>query len=136
VFDRFLAVCFLFKPINNTTNTSNIMIIWQGCGGLVAIITFISALIANIIADSAGGQGYWERHKWPLGVALVISGVISWYLGDYIRIWFPGRVVIDKKTGKEFTIERRHTLFFIPMNYWGPILIGFGLIAFLVDLFH
>jgi hypothetical protein len=32
--------------------------------------------------------------------------------------------VVDKATGKEFTLHPSHSLFFIPMPYWGVIFIG------------
>jgi hypothetical protein len=43
----------------------------------------------------------------------------------------PGRTVIDKQTGQEISLRRKHSLFFVPMEYWGPIVaVGGLLLAF------
>lgn len=106
------------------------MIISRGLGFLVAVIVFGSSLIANIITDAACGKGYYDRHKWPFAVSLVLSASICWILGNSIKKR-SDRVVIDKATGKEFTINRhRHTLFFIPMHWWGPILFVIAMVLF------
>jgi hypothetical protein len=105
------------------------MIIWQGLGFLVVVIAFSCALIANLISNAAGGERYFDTHKWPLGVSLLVSALICWYIGDHLH-HRPGRVVIDKKTGREFAIKKSHTLFFIPMHWWGAILAVFALMAF------
>jgi hypothetical protein len=106
-----------------------IFIIWRGLGFLVAVITFGCALIANLMSNAIAGEGYFDHHKWPLGVALLISALICWYVGDFL-LHRPGRVVIDKKTGKELTLKKSHTFFFIPMHWWGAILVVFALMAF------
>lgn len=112
------------------------VIIWRGLGFLVAVIVFVCSLVANLIFNASAGEGYYDRHKWPLGVSLLVSGAICWLLGNYLRKR-SDRVVIDKQTGKEFAVNQsRHALFFIPMHLWGPILAGCALIAFGMDVFH
>jgi hypothetical protein len=102
---------------------------------LVVVIAFVCSLIANLIANAAAGEGYFDKHKWPLGIALLVSAVICWYLGDYLRNR-PGRVVIDKQTGKELVLRKSHALFFIPMHWWGPILGVCALAAFVTEFIH
>jgi hypothetical protein len=121
---------------NNPTNTPNIMIIiWRGFGFLVVVIAFVCALVGNLIANAVAGEGYFDRHKWPLGVSLLVAAALCWLLGDYLRKQ-PGRVVIDKQTGREFTLRKTHSLFFIPMHWWGPIFGGCALIAFVAEFIH
>jgi hypothetical protein len=84
------------------------MIIWQGFGFLVAVIVFGCSLVANLIFNAKAGEGYYDHHKWPFAVSLLFSSAICWVLGDYLR-GRPGRVVIDKQSGKEFTLNK--TLF-------------------------
>jgi len=112
-----------------------ILIIWSGFGFLVALIVFGCSLVANLIFNATVGQGYYDHHKWPFAVSLIVSAVICWFLGDYLRKR-PGRVVIDKKTGREFTLNKKHTLFLIPVHYWAPILLVCALILFCVEFFH
>ena len=99
------------------------MIIWTGRGYLVAVIVFLLSLGTEWGVESAlGDDTYYQRHAWPLALALFTSGVISWLLGNQFNSE-KGRVVIDKETGQEMVIDGPdHTLFFIKMQYWGPIL--------------
>jgi hypothetical protein len=99
------------------------MIIWTGQGYLVAVIVFLLSLGAELGIEAAlGDDTYYQVHAWPLALALFTSGVISWLLGNYLNNQ-KGWVVIDKETGQEMVVRGpNHTLFFIKMQYWGPIL--------------
>ncbi len=109
------------------------MIIWQGLGFLVAVIVFACSLAANFIFNAAVGEGYYDRHMWPFAVSLIFSSAICWFLGSYLRTKLD-RVVVDKETGKELVLNQsRHTLFFIPMHYWSPILLLIALILFGIE---
>ncbi|HTY88152.1 MAG TPA: hypothetical protein VMB80_11855 [Candidatus Acidoferrum sp.] len=110
-----------------------IHIIWTGKGYLVFVIVFGCSLIANLIVNAKAGPDYYDQHKWPFAVSLLVSAAICWPLGDYLRKR-SDQVVIDKQTGKEFVINQsRHTLFFIPMHWWAPILMVGAVILFVVE---
>ncbi len=110
-----------------------IHIIWSGKGYLVCVIVFGCSLIANLICNATIGPGYYDHHKWPFAVSLVVSAAACWSLGDYLRKR-NDRVVIDKQTGEEFVINQsRHTLFFIPMHWWGAILLVGASILFAIE---
>lgn len=105
------------------------VIIWRGLGFLVLVIAFGFSLLANLIFDSVVGEGYYDHHLWPCAISLIFSAAVCWLLGDYLRKR-SGQVVIDKATGKEYPVGRsQHALFFIPMHYWGPILLVGALVA-------
>ena len=109
------------------------MIIWQRRGYLVAVIIFGFSLLLNLALNATYGVGYYDHHKWPFALSLVVSAILCWFLGNYLRKQ-SDRVVIDKLTGKEFVINQsRHTLFFIPMQYWGPILLVCAAILFGIE---
>lgn len=113
-----------------------IHIIWSGKGYLVFVIVFGCSLIANLISNAKVGPGYYNHHKWPLAISLLVSAAVCWPLGDYLRKR-SDRVVIDKQTGREFVINQsRHTLFFIPMHWWAPILLVSALILFAIEFFR
>ncbi|HDW8004919.1 TPA: hypothetical protein RM482_000496 [Bacillus cereus] len=102
------------------------MIIWSGWGFLVAIIVIINTLLGKAIFGSITGDAtYFQDHSWPMVVMFIISGVMSWYLGKYINKP-DGKVYIDAETGEKVMFNKKHSLFFIKMEYWGPIL---GVIA-------
>jgi hypothetical protein len=110
-----------------------IHIVWTGYGFLVAVFVFGFSLIANLITNSVtGGPAYWDAHKWPVAVSLFISAITCWLMGCFFRNR-NARSLIDPKNGKEVVLRESHTLFFIPMIWWGPILIVCGLIALVAE---
>jgi len=111
------------------------MIIWQRFGFIVAVIVFGCSLIANLIFNAEAGPGYYDHHKWPFAISLMVSAVLCWFYGQYLEKR-PGRAVIDKKTGREFILNKRHTLFFIPVRYWAPILLVCALILLGFQFIH
>ena len=109
------------------------MIIWSGLGFLVAVIVFGCALAANLIANAMTGSGaYWDENRWTLGVALLVAAIACWFLGRYLR-GREARTLVDKQTGEEVILKPSHALFFIPMEYWGPILGVVGLFLLVRD---
>ena len=100
------------------------MIIWRGWGFLVAVFAFGASLAMELITESiTRDDNFYQREAWPLALAFAIAGVITWFLGKTLHER-GGRVVIDKATGQELTIDAKHTFFFVPMHYWGVVLIA------------
>lgn len=103
------------------------MIVWTGHGYLVAVFVFGAALICNFAFDALWGDGFYSAHKWTIAVAMFIAAILSAGVG-YVLRQRTAKVVIDKETGEEIVLDRAsHTLFFIPMHLWGPILAAIGL---------
>ena len=110
------------------------MIIWSGRGFLVAVIVFGFSLALNLAFNAWWGDRYYDNHKWPFAISLFLSAIVCWFLGSALRKR-TSQVVIDKETGKEFLLDRsNHSLFFIPMHFWGPILAIAGAIVLIIDL--
>ena len=99
------------------------MIIWQGKGWLVAVIIFGCSLAANLLTNWWTGSGeYWDQTKQPFAASLFVAGVICWFLGSHFEKE-PTRVLVDEATGEKFTLQPKHTLFWIPMKWWSVIAI-------------
>lgn len=94
------------------------MIIWSGLGFLVAVIVFGFSLVLNLAFNAWFGEGYYNAHKWPVALSLLLSAVACWFLGLVLR---------DRDQGG-------HTLFFIPMHLWGPILAVIGVVVLVADV--
>jgi hypothetical protein len=110
------------------------MIIWSGLGFLVAVFVFGSSLIFNLGFNQWMGEGYYDTHKWPFALSLVLSAVICWFLGSALRKR-NAQVVVDKETGQEIVLNHgNHRLFFIPMHIWGPILVAIAAVVLVMDL--
>jgi hypothetical protein len=108
------------------------VIIWSGWGFLVAVIVFGASLTMEIVTEAVvGDDRFYQVQAWPFALALALSGVIIWIVGKYLQAR-GARVVIDKATGQELTIGGRDRFFFIPMHYWGPVLIALAGLPFLV----
>jgi len=95
------------------------MIIWSGLGFLPIVFMIVFAL--GLTAESNG-----PITDKALAYTFFLTGIASGALGWWLR-QRPGRTVIDKATGKEITFRRSHSLFFVPMFYWGPIFIMMGM---------
>jgi len=110
-----------------------IIVFWSGYGLLVGVIVVGFALACNFAFDALLGAGYYEAHKWTIGVAMLLSAVVCWRLGMFLRNR-NAQIVIDKATGKEMALDRsNHSLFFIPMHLWGPILAVIGVVLSIMD---
>lgn len=110
------------------------MIIFQGWGLLVVIIAGLAMGLSQIITGSlVGDPNYFVKHNWPFGVGLLLASIAIYCLGRYLNSR-PGKVMIDKATGREFVLRQRHTLFFIPMQYWAIILALLGVAFFFIQV--
>ncbi|MBB5056357.1 hypothetical protein HDF16_001026 [Granulicella aggregans] len=106
------------------------MIIWQGFGFLAALIPVLIAVLFEKIFDGKFGEGYTDTHHWIWGMSLIISAGIVWLLGN--KLTGPGRVLVDPQTGQAVTLRKKHTLFWIPMQYCALILAFAGVVKFFV----
>ena len=112
------------------------MIIWRGLGYLVAVIVFISSLIANFITNViTGSEDYWEKHRWPFALSLIFSAIACWFLGKYLTTR-KRKVLVDKETGEEMMLEEIHDLFFISVYLWSPLLLTIALLLMVYDFYN
>ncbi|MAE71948.1 MAG: hypothetical protein CME06_15965 [Gemmatimonadetes bacterium] len=110
------------------------MIIWSRFGFLVAVFVFGCSIAANLITNSVtGGDAYWEAHQWPFGVSLFASAILCWGVGLLLSRR-GSRTLIDSETGEQVVDSPSHTLFFVKMHWWGPILAILGIVVIGKDL--
>ena len=77
------------------------MIIWSGLGFLVAAIVIGFSLAFNAAFNTWWGDGYYDAHRWPLGMSLFLSAIVCWFLGSALRNR-KARTVIDKKRARRW----------------------------------
>ena len=107
------------------------ILVWRGLGILVVVAAFASLVVTESVTEfMLGDDTYYQAHGWPRLVALFVAGAASWRLGTYLNKR-PGRVLLDKGTGHEVLLKPDHSLFFIRMEYWGPILVLLGIVSVL-----
>ena len=96
------------------------MIVWSGRGFLSIIVLFVTLFLCVSIFPT-------ENVDYGFIITAFVTGIFSWYFG---KKWNTKneRIVVDEKTGQRLKIKNNHTLFWIPMQYWGIIFSAFGII--------
>ncbi len=96
------------------------MIVWKG-RGILAIIVFIAMmfLFISILPERYSDLSFV--------FSFFISGAFSWIFGNK---WNKReeRILIDEKSGQKFKFKSKHELFWIPLQYFGMILIFLGMV--------
>lgn len=96
------------------------MIVWSGKGFLSVLVLLASiVLLAFVLPKEQGDIGFI--------ISFFVAGLFSWFMGKKLNDQ-EGRTVIDKETGQEMILKQDHSLFWIKMQYWGPIFVVLGLI--------
>jgi hypothetical protein len=105
------------------------LIIWQGRGGVTALIMILSMIIVLVLVNVTG----WHGPDWATYFAMAVPAAAA---NAILAANSPSdeRVVIDKATGHEFTVSSRHTLFWIPIKYWTFIILVYPVVGTLRDL--
>jgi hypothetical protein len=108
------------------------MIIWKGLGILVLVIGFAIFVLTELIIESlTKNSAFYQLHGWPKLLALWLAAGCVWVWARYLNRR-PGRVMIDKATGKEVVLRAKHELFFIDIQYWPYILAVLGVLFLFV----
>ena len=94
-------------------------VIWQGWGLLAVIIPLLCVIP---FAGLPNGLG--------LGVGLLVGAAVNAYVGHRMNNQ-PGKIYIDKDTGGEVIFRKKHTLFFVPMQYVSVLWAVMGLFSLL-----
>ncbi len=95
------------------------MIIWSGFGFLALLIPIVTCLLVTGPVAAIFPSGYLANHNWPAALGVLAGAVVVWILG--LRLHANQRVLVDPQTGQPVTLRRTHSLFFIPMQYWGIV---------------
>jgi hypothetical protein len=105
------------------------MIVWQGLGFLVLVIAVAWFVLIQVVTDAAfNDPKYFTNNAWPKIVAALLAGVTIYFVGLWLNRR-PGRRYIDVETREEVEFGPRHTMFFIRMEYWGPLVVILTLVA-------
>ena len=126
----------------------------NGFGRLIPVLILLVELGVVGLTDFCFGRNYLGHHAWPTAVGSFVCAVCCWFGGREICRREPPPV-IDAKTGREPTpgtagyaryITRemdkadamdvpRHSFFFMPVLWWGPIFTGIGILILAAEGF-
>lgn len=114
---------------------------WRGLGFLAVVLPFVSLVLMELLVEATGDPGaYQQRATFWGGLALVPSGTLVWLLGR--RLNYPKQATIGSEQhmaesdialasgplAPKVESSRRHSLFFLPMEWWGLITVAFGVV--------
>jgi hypothetical protein len=102
------------------------VVVWTGWGILAALIWAAGLWGTQIVVDQVFQQGFYTAHIWPKIVGSSVSAPIN---------WFVGRAMNGSLGDGRRVHGARHTLFWIPMEYWSPIFIVLGVVIALVHYY-
>jgi hypothetical protein len=96
--------------------------LFTGLGPIVLVVFFVISFGAQLLlARYTGDRRYFLHHQF---VALLIdgfAGTVVWVLGRFMNRK-PLEVMELDQHGRKLVPKARHTIWFIPAEYWGPIL--------------
>ncbi|GAA3999846.1 hypothetical protein GCM10022247_20210 [Allokutzneria multivorans] len=93
------------------------MIVWTGWGILALLIAALGGGGGSGIGVALGGPSDSPNLGTVIGLAL--AAVAIWFVGERLNRPVQG---FDQNTGQPVLYRNRHRLFWVPMQYFGPIL--------------
>jgi hypothetical protein len=102
------------------------IIVWQGLGFLGFLIPFLMSLAAQLASDSLFEKGYYSAHPLMPAVVLIIASGIVWALGEKLN-GGPSQLLVDPKTGQQYEFKKKHTLFWIPLQWSSAVIAAIAL---------
>ena len=90
------------------------MIIWQCFGFLAALIPFVLLALLSLF-DKSNTFTYGNE------LVLAISVIAVWCAGKKLN-GAKGKVLIDPETKQEVLLKDKHTMFWLPMEWYGLVL--------------
>jgi hypothetical protein len=105
------------------------MIIYRGAGLVVPV--FVGA---GVLAASFAAKRYDLDQTAALYVGCGIGAVLCAVIGTWINSSKRDRHLIDSFTDERYVLQSRHSLFFIQVQYWALIILGFAGVAFYTDI--
>lgn len=111
-------------------------VIWRGRGIAVVGLAILGILTAQAIVAILGGINQAHVQGLGAGIGLLLAAAPAWFLGKKWNAPLPDRVLVDQATGQQVVIKHRprHTLYYVPMEYWGVILAALGGVVMLSSL--
>lgn len=105
---------------------------FKGYGLLVPFVFLGCFVLAEMMALLTEGSG---KPEWLLGAALLSAGVICWCFGNWLK--HRGSLLQDLRKSRQVGPDDcPRSFYWIKMEWWGPILLGLGLLALMPALAH
>ncbi|MFC7680761.1 hypothetical protein [Paenibacillus sp. GCM10028914] len=97
------------------------MIFWKGWG----IIGVLFPILVALLLASLGFSD--ENGDWFYFIGLTLSAIPVWFIGKHFNR-DKDEVFTNERTGQQFKLGNRATLFFIPLQYYAIVYPILGII--------
>lgn len=96
--------------------------IFTGWGPIVLVVFLVITFGAQALFARLTGDGRYFLHHQFVGLLIfAFAGIVVWFLGRFMNRK-PLEVMELDQHGRKLVPKARHTIWFIPAEYWGPIL--------------
>lgn len=109
------------------------MVVWKGWGLSIVGFIFIFVLLIELLVEHYIGVGQYKTLAWPIPLAILLGAILTTVVGIMLNKK-PARVLIDTETGEKVELKPEHSLFWIPMQYWGIILVALSALIYLKNI--
>jgi hypothetical protein len=104
-----------------------LLIITRGYGLMVVGFAVLAMIGATLVSPGGDPNSVTAL----MGVFLVPAGIATWFIGKDLNR-NAVRHLVDPKTGQEVIVRNGHSMFFLPFEWWGPIMAAFGILLMIV----
>ncbi len=106
-------------------------IIWRGRGIAVVGFAILGVFATNTLGSLIGGANVGgHTHSVATGFGILLAAIPVWFFGQQWNAPQKDRVLIDQETGQRIAVtwKPRHTLYYVPMQYWAVVLAAAGVL--------
>ena len=96
--------------------------LFTGAGPIVIVVFVLITFGAqSFFTRMTGERRYFMTHPLLGLLVFAVAGIVVWFLGRLMNRR-PLQVIELDHEGRKLVPKARHTIWFIPAEYWGPIL--------------
>jgi len=104
--------------------------LYTGWGPLVVVVFLVITFGAQVLFRELTGDGrYFLHHQFTGLLIFAFAGLVAWFVGKFMNRK-PLHVKELDEHGRKLVPKAKHTIWFIPAEYWGPLL--FVLLTFIL----
>lgn len=107
------------------------MVVWRGYGIMVVVFVCVGLAVGRAFTENVWGIPVSiDKRQWGELLGMLMAAALVYGFDLLIQRTSEKRVIVDKRTGIEEVLEKKHDLFFVPMKYWSIILAALGVMFF------
>ncbi len=103
------------------------------CAGYGWIALLAISTVAGLTENLSRDPEAMEQSTWPVSIALLAMAWPVFFLGRWTRSLEP-KLYLHPETADRVSIEQKHRLFWMPMDYAGIAMIAIGMVAMAAEV--